>query len=240
MNKNLRQEQKQVQKQKLKIRFTLRRAVVALSLAAIVGWVAFSYLNLGQNENAHAGVTAKDAVKLRYFEGAVQGNKVSLRWRSLIEMESDYFVIERSADGEVFNPIGVVDATGFSTDRTDYEFVDYEPFAGECFYRLLKADLEGRIRYSNTLLVKTDATHTTRMVDANTHSISFEATTLADATIELRNVMGTVVFSHIMKPIKGLNTFYIDDKVELAAGTYFVRVVQSDAIVANGKIVSIY
>jgi hypothetical protein len=99
-------------------------------------------------------------VDLLNFTYSIINQTVKLQWQTTNEINSDYFSIERSADGVNFSGIGKVNAAGNSNGLKQYEFIDQTPLSarrgvgGEAFYRLKEVDLDGNYKYSNILLVK--------------------------------------------------------------------------------------
>jgi hypothetical protein len=231
MKPGLRLVQQQAQKQKQKMKAALKYAAVGVCCAAIVGGITFTYLNLGQSSNARAGVEGvKDPVKLRFFEGERQGDAVVLKWRTLIEVENDYFTIERSADGQMFEPIAVIQGAGFSETRKDYNFTDPEPLPGNNVYRLGKTNFEGQTVYSDIITVAITKDEAVSIIyggqnPANGLSeIVFDADTNADVMVVLKDVTGKQVFTNMVKPNQGRNSYTFEDKTKLAAGVYLVTV----------------
>jgi hypothetical protein len=60
-----------------------------------------------------------------------------------MELNSDYFSIERSVDGINFEHIGSVKANGNKNVISNYSFSDYAPFIGINYYRLKQYDFDG-------------------------------------------------------------------------------------------------
>ncbi|MDO6388886.1 LamG-like jellyroll fold domain-containing protein [Pontibacter sp. BT731] len=93
--------------------------------------------------------------KGRYTEGESFSKKfVVLDWRTLYELETDFFDIERSEDGENFTSIGQVKASGTTTAPIDYTFTDETPLKDQGYYRLRLVRLDGTASYSNIILVE--------------------------------------------------------------------------------------
>lgn len=230
MKPGLRLVQQQAQKQKQKMKTALKYAVVGVCCAAVVGGITFTVLNLGQSVTARAGTEAiKDPVKLRFFEGERQGDGVVLKWRTLMEVENDYFTIERSSDGELFEPIAIIQGAGFSESRKDYTYLDPEPQPGNNVYRLGKTNFEGQTVYSELITVAINDEQAVKIIyggqnPANGLSeIVFDADTNADITVVLKDVTGKQVFTNIVKPRQGRNSFTFEDKTRLANGVYLVN-----------------
>ncbi len=68
-----------------------------------------------------------------------ENQKVNLNWEVSLEFNNDFYTIERSTDGNNFEYVTKVDATGAS----QYEATDEFPVTGNVFYRLSQTDLNG-------------------------------------------------------------------------------------------------
>ncbi|MBL0101830.1 MAG: T9SS type A sorting domain-containing protein [Saprospiraceae bacterium] len=91
-----------------------------------------------------------------------------LYWTTSSEVNSDYFGIERSIDGESWDDIGRVSATGNSSRELDYEYIDRNLPLGRSkdqlfYYRLRLTDLDGTFKYSDIRGVNFDK-QSTRLV----------------------------------------------------------------------------
>ncbi|MEM7657499.1 MAG: PA14 domain-containing protein [Bacteroidota bacterium] len=82
------------------------------------------------------------------FEAVPQQDWVQLRWTTDTELNSDYFQVERSQDGENFEAIGEVAAAGISQEALNYQLPDQDPFQGISYYRIKAIDLDGSFNYS--------------------------------------------------------------------------------------------
>jgi hypothetical protein len=100
-------------------------------------------------------VSCSQILPVHYFNFTyfTVNNAVKLQWQTAREINSNYFVIERSVDGINFSPIGKVNASGNSNLLKEYSFVDDAPL-GENYYRLKEVDLDGAVSYSKILQVK--------------------------------------------------------------------------------------
>jgi len=85
---------------------------------------------------------------------------VLLTWTTLSERASHRFLVERSADGRQFRPIGEVRAAGWSQRPIDYRYTDKDPLIGVNYYRLRQEDLDGSHEHSNTVAARFTRTAT--------------------------------------------------------------------------------
>lgn len=129
--------------------------VVATTTAAVTYTVTITDAN---GCTAYETVTVNGCsmvlpVELLNFEGTKLDNSVILNWVTASEKNSDYFLIERSADGENFFPIGQVKAAGSSFSEKKYDFTDYEPRSPVSYYRLRQTDLNGDFENSKVIVI---------------------------------------------------------------------------------------
>lgn len=82
-------------------------------------------------------------VALRTFNAKTLGAQVLLSWTTESELHSNYFLLERSADGLHFQPLGRVTAKNKVTGG-HYEWLDPKPLKGTGYYRLTQVDLNGQ------------------------------------------------------------------------------------------------
>lgn len=92
-------------------------------------------------------------IELMAFDAKLDGNEVLLSFATASERNNDHFVVERSADGKNFAPIGRVRGAGNSLTRQDYTFRDVKPLKGANYYRLQQKDFDGSSSSSPVRLV---------------------------------------------------------------------------------------
>ncbi len=74
---------------------------------------------------------------------------IQLNWKTANEKNTAGFEIERSADGEYFQPIGNIPAKSFAAN--EYAFIDRSPLPGYNFYRLKMSDIDNKYTYSEVV-----------------------------------------------------------------------------------------
>jgi hypothetical protein len=94
-------------------------------------------------------------VKLLSFNARIIAKDVLLTWATASELNSNGFIIERSADNNTWNTIGTVKASGNTSSVSNYQLNDVNPFSkvNTLFYRLRMVDHDGSFVYSNTITV---------------------------------------------------------------------------------------
>jgi hypothetical protein len=131
-------------------------------------------------------------IELISFKTELLGGVVEVRWATAVELNNDYFTIERSFNGREWTSIGEVEGAGDSHIRSDYRFVDYNPVPGISYYRLRQTDFDGKFEVFNASAVHYEPGNLFK-VFPNPVSDKLNLTTssnLDHAVISLRNMNG--------------------------------------------------
>lgn len=88
------------------------------------------------------------------FDGKLAEGKVELWWATAWEVNNDYYTIERSADGIVFQAVGTKKGAGNSSEVLNYSFIDASPLKGISYYRIKQTDFNGEYDYSKTIVIR--------------------------------------------------------------------------------------
>lgn len=145
------------------------------------------------NENAFSFATVLP-VSLTDFRGKAAQNQVELSWKSIVELNSDHFVVESSNDGINFTAVDKVAATGMSAS---YTYIHHTPVAGKLWYRLKQVDKNGTFEYSQTILVTADGNknngNITLYPNPATSVLHVRQNAILTGTYEIRNVNGAIL-----------------------------------------------
>jgi hypothetical protein len=82
-------------------------------------------------------------VELMSFTATQEDGSVELKWSTASEQNSELFVIDKSTNGEDWERVGSVAASGYSAVVRTYSLLDQQPFTGESLYRLRQVDQDG-------------------------------------------------------------------------------------------------
>ncbi len=92
-------------------------------------------------------------IELTAFNAALSLNGVLLSWSTASELNNDFFTIERSTDGEVFEEVSVVKGKGTSHLANSYTSLDEVPLSGISYYRLKQTDFDKKFTYSKLQII---------------------------------------------------------------------------------------
>jgi hypothetical protein len=170
------------------------------------------------------------------FTSTLINKTVQLQWQTTSEINSSYFLIERSSDGINFSTIGKVSAAGNSNSLKQYSFVDLSPLRVN-YYRLKETDLDGKYTYSKIV--------TAKMQDENALNVIQDP---VQDVLQLQINASSAQASHLTifdltgKRIKVFNSQNGVQNIDvslLAAGTYFIQLITADGVVYNKAFVKI-
>jgi uncharacterized protein len=88
-------------------------------------------------------------VEWSYFEAKKTGKTATLYWETALELQSDFFKIERMNDESKWETIGEITAAGNSNTPLSYSFEDKKPNKNINYYRIAQVSQDGKTQYSN-------------------------------------------------------------------------------------------
>ncbi len=96
-------------------------------------------------------------VTLASFDARLENGLVKLIWSTALELNNDYFAIERSKNGFEYHQIGQIKGAGNSISLLNYSFIDEEiPDQEIMYYRLKQVDRDGSFSYSEVRSIRTE------------------------------------------------------------------------------------
>lgn len=92
-------------------------------------------------------------IELVSFEAEVINSRVKLNWETAIELNNDYFTIERSKDGKNFEYVATIDGSGNTYENRSYVIYDNSPLNGTSYYRLSQTDYDGSTKVEGLISI---------------------------------------------------------------------------------------
>lgn len=207
---------------------TLTRNSVTFSASPTVNY--FTFGNTAENGSPLP-------VKLGPLTAFEKNNGVQIDWTAYSEENLDKYVVERSANGSQFFPIGDVNARNV-TSESKYGFFDANPLPGISFYRLRNVDIDGKTGLSNIVRVNLSKSATDLRLYPNpttNGTISYQSTNLPKGNYSVRifNASGQQVYNQRMAHQGGAITQSIQLPSGLQAGLYNLRMESESAIIGT-------
>lgn len=168
-------------------------------------------------------------VSLIHLQAKWQQTAVKVAWTTASEKNSDRFVVERSADGVNFYPVGEVKAKGYSNSLLQYQFLDKNPLGGTSYYRLRAVDLDKTFQYSKVVAVQSEGGLAKSALKLYPNpaeaSLELEVAPLTEAaSVRITDVAGRVIRSLRMEAGAGRLSLPVSD---LPAGVYVVTLTKA-------------
>jgi hypothetical protein len=155
-------------------------------------------------------------LQLLFLTGSPKGEDNLLQWQTTNEVNTQEFVIERSADGIQFTQIGVVKSNN-RIETNKYSYPDNLFNNETSFYRLKMIDSDGSFEYSKIVAIRNETNRGFRIL-ANPVSTMLTLNHLGSGWVELINLQGEV-----LQKIKVKGQALHLDVSSYNTGIYFIR-----------------
>jgi hypothetical protein len=149
-------------------------------------------------------------------------NQVVLKWQTETELNNDYFVVQRSLEGSLFENVALINAQQSTGQPLSYETLDEKPYLGTSYYRIKQVDIDGKSSYSTVETVNINGLFDANILP-NPNTGSFEvlfSKPLDSLEITIFNLQGQKMetFTHI-----NVNKA-VPVSLNLATGMYIVNI----------------
>jgi hypothetical protein len=149
-----------------------------------------------------------------------------VNWSTASEQDNDFFVVERSADGQNWQALGQVEGAGNSIHTNNYQFTDEQPLTGISYYRLRQVDFDGTATYTHVVSLKKEINGAAIAVypnpAGNQFQIAFEGFESETANIKILDNSGREVVAMTNDVVN--NPVQIVNASNFQSGVYFIHV----------------
>lgn len=179
---------------------------------------------------------------LDFTAEARNNSEVAANWSTATEKNNEYFILEKSVDGNEFTEVARIKGAGNSSSPLDYSHTDSNPYKGTSYYRLTQMDFDGKfktypavpVHISNSLIK--DLTIYPNPFN-NSFVAEFFSESVEDIWIQVINISGALVHSEHATSEKGHNVYRFNAPVKLAEGTYIFKLKNNKEILATERLV---
>ncbi|WP_373549939.1 hypothetical protein [Haliscomenobacter sp.] len=95
-------------------------------------------------------------IELTQFDAKLQDQGILVTWKTATELNNDYMVLERSANGQNFLEVTRIKGKGTTQETQHYQYFDPNPLAGINYYRLRQVDFDGTTDHSKVVAITLD------------------------------------------------------------------------------------
>ena len=174
------------------------------------------------------------------FTGAKEGKNIKLNWETEQEIDVDFYTLEKSADGVLFEPINKQFAVGNGkpSGTNNYDYLDTKPFIGENYYRLGQVDKAGNQTYSKIVAIMVDVEEVPVMTLApnpvhDNMTIDYNTPKEGKIGVEIYDAIGQEMMKeHNLSVDKGNNSILLNLK-DFPSGMYILRVGQGGSVITT-------
>lgn len=133
-------------------------------------------------------------IELLEFNAVKKDEKsVLVYWSTASEINSDFFIVQKTKDFEEWVNVSTVEAQGNSVNEVAYEVVDNNPFDGDAYYRLKQTDLDGSFEYSDVVKVNFESLNYSVYPNPTKEVINVSLKNSENYKLQLFNAVGQVV-----------------------------------------------
>lgn len=198
--------------------------LVSDGFALRTGLTSFSEFGIGDGTSGGSSLP----IELLSFNAKLNGNgQVQLDWATAIEIENDYFTVERSADGSEFEAVATIAGAGNSILENRYQAVDEAPMDGLSYYRLKQTDFDGSFTYSplRTVLVARAANQVKASVrvfpNPSNGNVQVQIEGISgEATLTVTDMQGRVVHAQKLAEERYYGAVNVNLRDKLLPGVY--------------------
>lgn len=161
-------------------------------------------------------------IELLNFDAKLVGDEVICNWSTATEINTDYFVIQRTIDGVNFENIDSILAAETSYETLHYNLSDPNPLLGTSYYRLKQYDLDG----SSETFPLSEVKYRNLEVKVNQQGENLQVTLPSNVkgTVQIIDMMGRIVFE------ENEGTYFELNTDNLPKGSYFLIVITNNDI----------
>ncbi|MCB9500284.1 MAG: T9SS type A sorting domain-containing protein [Chitinophagales bacterium] len=174
------------------------------------------------------------------FDVQLINNRIAeLKWETATEINNDYFTVQRSSDGLIFEDLGIIQGAGNSTSIIKYEYLDAEPLVGLSYYRIKQTDFDGQYDFSPIRSIIRSPENELSIFPNPLKGDQLSFSGVSDlCNFQLFDLSGKLIYESELAPNSNNSTIniYIDN---LVAGFYRYRISNSLVNIHNGNLIKL-
>ncbi|MBO9201536.1 MULTISPECIES: T9SS type A sorting domain-containing protein [Niastella] len=159
-----------------------------------------------------------------YFNATQKSDKVLLSWGTSAEVNSAWFIVERSTNGIDFQEAGRVAGSEYSSSDKHYSFSEPVISQQKLYYRLKQTDKDGAYSYSKIVTLQTEEqTKVSLQPNPVQNLVRIQLPdSRQNATLTIYNASGILMHRQVISNWQSVNV------QQLSTGTYYLQVQQNN------------
>ena len=170
-------------------------------------------------------------VELMSFDGEKQENGVLLNWETALEIDNDFYTLERSSDGREFQQLTKIQGAGNDINANRYDFLDPKPAHGTNYYRLWQTDFDGTSESLGVVAIDFDYSTKAELfpnpLNGNLINLVYEANNNGELQLSIKNIAGQLVWNGERSVSEGYQRLELN-LPELTDGIYLLSIYQNN------------
>ena len=190
------------------------------------------------------GLNSPLPIQLIDFSATCIPNGVALNWATATEFNNDYFLIERSNNGIIWEQVAKAKGLTNSVITTKYAQVDYVSYDKLIYYRMTQVDVGGKSTIFKIIDVNCGGNSTKDQMILFPNPASSEVNmvfkvknNLGNHKISLVNITGQIIFENTIDLTNGTNSFAFP--IDVPAGSYTVLFTSDKMVIPAQKLMVI-
>ncbi len=170
-------------------------------------------------------------VEMQAMTAECNNGEVTIRWTTATEINNDYFTVEKSIDGIIFEALGVVDGAGNNNQLRHYTLNDNDARTGDNYYRIKQTDYNGQFEYYSVLSTTCLAAEINIYPNPNNGVFTLEGAE-KNSNIEISDISGHIVYQMNLSSSKtNLDLSY------LSKGIYLITIHSSKGTIVKKLVI---
>ncbi len=175
-------------------------------------------------------------VELSNFNSQINGNNVSLTWKTEYEVNNSGFDVERKYESEDWKKVSFVSGNGSSNTPHTYSYNDNNLKSGRYNYRLKQIDFNGNFKYYGLASEVIVGQPNSFMLSQNYPNpfnpetiVNFQIPNETRVELKIYNILGKEVMD-VMNEFKSPGFYSVKINASgLSSGVYFYRIITKDS-----------
>ncbi|MBP9214451.1 MAG: T9SS type A sorting domain-containing protein [Chitinophagaceae bacterium] len=177
-------------------------------------------------------------VKFGAVNASLTNGLAKISWDVLLEINTEKYYIERSANGTEFATVGSFSANNAKA----YSFIDAAPLNVTGFYRIKAVDKDGKLSYSNIVRLNSKKSDPEVMVTPNpitngTVNLQLNNFTKSTYTISLFDASGRIAFTNKLNVEAGSSAQTLQLSNTIAKGMYQLQITNGSTKINKAVVV---